>query len=39
VGSITLQGVSFHQSGKDPFGKVVQRDVFKKLYPTSGEPQ
>lgn len=39
VGKISMEGVAFRQSGKDPFGKPVQREIFKRLYPTSGEQQ
>jgi len=37
VEHITLEGLSFHQAGTDPFGKPVEREVTKQLYPTSGE--
>jgi hypothetical protein len=37
VGSITMEAVSFHQNGKDPFGTPIERDVTKQLYPTPGE--
>jgi hypothetical protein len=39
VDKIRLDGVSFHQSGKDPFGKPVERQIDKRLYPTPGEQQ
>jgi hypothetical protein len=39
VDKIRLDGVSFHQSGKDPFGKPVEREIDKRLYPTPGEQQ
>jgi hypothetical protein len=35
-----MEGISFHQTGKDPFGKPVEREIDKRLYPiTSGELQ
>lgn len=37
VEHITLEGLSFHQAGTDPFGKPVEREVTKQLYPTPGE--
>jgi len=37
VGNITMEAVSFHQNGKDPFGTPIERDVTKQLYPTPGE--
>jgi len=39
VEHITLEGVSFHQIGKDAFGKPVEREVSKRLFPISGEQQ
>ena len=40
VKKISMEGISFHQSGKDPFGKPVEREIDKRLYPiTSGELQ
>lgn len=39
VEHITMEGISFHQSGKDAFGKPVEREVTKRLYPTPGEQQ
>ena len=39
VEHITHGGLSFHQTGKDPFGKPVEREVTKRLYPTPGEQQ
>lgn len=39
VAHITMEGVSFHQTGKDAFGKSMEREVTKRLYPTPGEPQ
>jgi hypothetical protein len=39
VEKIRMDGISFHQSGKDPFGKPVEREIDKRLYPTPGEQQ
>ena len=39
VEHITMDGISFHQSGKDPFGNAVEREVAKRLNPTPGEQQ
>jgi hypothetical protein len=39
VEHITMEGVSFHQTGKDAFGKPVERESTKRLYPTPGEQQ
>jgi type IV pilus assembly protein PilP len=40
VEKITMDGVSFHEDGKDAFGKPVQREVNKRIYSTSsGEQQ
>jgi hypothetical protein len=39
VEHITMEGVSFHQAGKDAFGKAIERESTKRLYPTSGEQQ
>lgn len=39
VEQITLDAVLFHESGEDAFGKPVEREVTKKLYPSSGEQQ
>jgi hypothetical protein len=39
VQHITMEGVSFHQTGKDAFGKAVERESTKRLYPTPGEQQ
>lgn len=40
VAHITMDGISFHQTGKDPFGNAVEREVAKRLNPTSpGEEQ
>jgi len=37
VQHIAMEGVSFHQSGKDPFGNPVEREVTKRLSLTPGE--
>lgn len=34
---ISMEAVSFHESGKDAFGKPVERQVTKRLYPSAGE--
>jgi len=40
VEHITMDGISFHQTGKDPFGNAVEREVAKRLNPMSpGEQQ
>jgi hypothetical protein len=39
VEHITMEGVSFHQAGKDAFGKAIERESTKRLYPTPGEQQ
>ena len=37
VERITMELVAFHEVGKDAFGKPVERQVVKRLYPSSGE--
>jgi hypothetical protein len=37
VGNITMEAVSFHQTGKDPFGAPIERDITRRLYPSPGE--
>lgn len=39
VQHITMDGISFHQTGKDPFGNAVDREVAKRLNSTPGEQQ
>jgi hypothetical protein len=39
VEHITLEAISFHEIGKDAFGKPLERQVTKRLYPSSGEQQ
>ena len=37
VEKITLETITFRERGKDPFGKQVDRQVVKRLYPRAGE--
>jgi hypothetical protein len=37
VERITLEAVAFHEVGKDAFGKPLERQVIKRLYPSAGE--
>jgi len=37
VEHISMEGVTFHEVGKDAFGKPVERQVTKRLYPSPGE--
>jgi Tfp pilus assembly protein PilP len=37
VEKISLDSVTFRERGKDPFGKLVDRQVVKRLYPRAGE--
>jgi Tfp pilus assembly protein PilP len=39
VEKIAMDGVSFHETGKDAFGKPVEREVSKRLYASAGEQQ
>ncbi len=39
VEKISMDGVSFHEEGKDAFGKPVERQVNKRIYSSSGEQQ
>jgi Tfp pilus assembly protein PilP len=39
VDKIALDSISFHETGKDAFGKPLERTVTKQLYPSSGEQQ
>jgi hypothetical protein len=39
VEKISMDGVSFHEEGKDAFGKPVERQVNKRIYPSAGEQQ
>jgi hypothetical protein len=37
VEHITLEAISFHEIGKDAFGKPLEREVTKRLFPSPGE--
>jgi hypothetical protein len=37
VEQITMEGVTFKEEGKDPFGKPIDRVVTKRIYPSAGE--
>ena len=39
VQKISLDGISFTETGKDAFGKPLERTVTKNLYQISGEKQ
>jgi hypothetical protein len=39
VEKIAMDGVSFHEIGKDAFGKPVERQVNKRIYASAGEQQ
>ena len=39
VEKIAMDGVSFHEEGKDAFGKPVERQVNKRIYSSAGEQQ
>ncbi len=39
VEHITLEAISFQEVGKDAFGKPLERQVTKRLYPSPGEQQ
>src|ERR1700734_1673093 len=39
VEKIGLDGVTFKENSKDPFGKPVERLVTKRIYPSAGEQQ
>jgi Tfp pilus assembly protein PilP len=39
VEKIAMDGVSFHEEGKDAFGKPVERQVNKRIYSSPGEQQ
>jgi hypothetical protein len=39
VEKISLDAISFNETGKDAFGKPLERVVTKRLYPSSGEQQ
>ena len=39
VDKIAMDGVSFHETGKDAFGKPMEHTVNKRIYSTAGEEQ
>jgi Tfp pilus assembly protein PilP len=39
VEKIAMDGVSFHETGKDAFGKPTERQVNKRIYSNAGEEQ
>src|SRR5437762_2231253 len=39
VDKIAMDGVSFHEVGKDAFGKPLERQVSKRIYASAGEQQ
>lgn len=39
VEKIAMDGVSFHETGKDAFGKATERQVNKRIYSNAGEEQ
>jgi len=39
VDQVSMDGVTFTETGKDPFGKVIERQVVKRIYPSAGEQQ
>jgi len=39
VDKITLDSISFHEYGKDAFGKPLEHQVTKRLYPSPGDQQ
>ena len=39
MGKIALDAISFHEVGKDAFGKPLEHVVTKRLYPSPGEQQ
>ena len=39
VDKIAMDGVAFHEMGKDAFGKPVERQVQKRIYASAGEQQ
>lgn len=39
VEKIAMDSVSFHEMGKDAFGRPVERQVNKRIYPSAGEQQ
>jgi len=39
VEQISMDAVTFQETGKDPFGNTVERTVVKRVYPSAGEQQ
>ena len=39
VDQVSMDAVTFTESGKDPFGKTIERSVVKRIYPSAGEQQ
>jgi type IV secretory pathway VirB10-like protein len=39
VEQISMDAVTFQESGKDPFGNNIERTVVKRVYPSAGEQQ
>lgn len=39
VEKINMDSASFHEVGKDAFGKPIERQVNKRIYPSPGEQQ
>ena len=39
VEQISMDAVTFQETGKDPFGNAVERTVVKRVYPSAGEQQ
>jgi len=39
VDKIAMDGVTFHEEGKDAFGKPLEREVSKRIYSSAGEQQ
>jgi hypothetical protein len=39
VEQVSMDAVTFTESGKDPFGKTIERSVTKRIYPSAGEQQ
>jgi len=39
IEQVTMDAVTFQETGKDPFGKPIDRTVVKRIYQTAGEQQ
>jgi len=39
VDQVSMDAVTFTETGKDPFGKTIERSVTKRIYPSAGEQQ